>query len=89
MEPSLGPYLLDALPGPLEHFFVALLPQLAQAFVILLRVVGLGEQYLGQDLPAAGVQAVAQVNLELVTQRVDFLLGHLTCRGASKPACHN
>ena len=67
-------YLLDALPSSLKHFFIALLPQLAKAFVILLWVIGLSEKYLGEDLPTAGVQAVAQVDLELVTQSV----GHIT-----------
>ena len=38
---------------------------------------GLGEEHLGNDLPTALVQALAQVDLELVTQSIDLLLGLL------------
>lgn len=73
----LEPHLLDPPAGPLQHLLVALLPQLAQALIVLLGVVGLGEQHLREDLPAAGVQAVHQVDLQPVAQRVHLLLREL------------
>ena len=38
---------------------------------------GLGEEHLGKDLPTAHVQASAQVDLELITQTVEHMLGLL------------
>ncbi|TNN49990.1 hypothetical protein EYF80_039798 [Liparis tanakae] len=78
-------HLLQVCGRPAERLLVPGPPQLAQALVVLLRVVVLREQNLREDLPSARIERVAQVQLHPVAELVHLGLRYFGSAEQHRP----